>query len=204
MFYIFCSEAVAWLVLTHWVHARACPASTPWSKLHLGAEFLSINILSLLHPASSPPYAAFVARIIESTDQQASIFLHQMLKVGCSSAPPFSFPFPPPFLLIDAICARGKQLGCLEAATSPEERRKIVACMCGRIADLATNCYGLPSSRGPTGAADLRIAALACHETGSLVVQHALENLEESAKDGIVNEPLGQGAAVFGEVAKGQ
>ena len=66
-------------------------------------------------------------------------------------------------------------------------------------------------------------AALACHETGSLVVQvrpspfllpipasptltpqHAFENLEESAKDGIVDELLGQGGAVFGEVAKSQ
>ncbi|KAJ7893888.1 hypothetical protein B0H14DRAFT_3661993 [Mycena olivaceomarginata] len=47
-------------------------------------------------------------------------------------------------------------------------------------------------------------AVLACHETGSLVVQHAFENLEESAKDGIVDEPLRQGAAVFGEVAKSQ
>ncbi|KAJ7866713.1 armadillo-type protein [Mycena leptocephala] len=47
-------------------------------------------------------------------------------------------------------------------------------------------------------------AALACHETGSLVMQHGFENLEESAKDGIVDELLGQGAAVFGEVAKSQ
>ncbi|KAJ7938526.1 armadillo-type protein [Mycena leptocephala] len=54
----------------------------------------------------------------------------------------------------------------------------------------------------PTGASDLHIAALACYETGSLVVQHAFENLEESAKDGIVDELLGQGAAIFGRVAK--
>ena len=66
-------------------------------------------------------------------------------------------------------------------------------------------------------------AALACHETGSLVVQvgdrffpsddvplmiallqHAFENLEESAKDGIIDELLNQGPAVFGEVAKNQ
>jgi len=47
-------------------------------------------------------------------------------------------------------------------------------------------------------------AALACHETGSLVVQHAFENLEESAKDGIVDELLNQGPAVFSEVAKSQ
>jgi hypothetical protein len=64
-------------------------------------------------------------------------------------------------------------------------------------------------------------ASLACHETGSLVVQvgscmlmfsltflmlaqHAFENLEESAKDGIVEELLNQGPVVFGEVAKNQ
>lgn len=47
-------------------------------------------------------------------------------------------------------------------------------------------------------------ASLACHETGSLVVQHAFENLEESAKDGIVNELLNQGPAVFGEVCMNQ
>ncbi|CAK5271608.1 unnamed protein product [Mycena citricolor] len=47
-------------------------------------------------------------------------------------------------------------------------------------------------------------AALACHETGSLVVQHAFENLEDAAKDGIVDELLGQGPAVFSEVAKSQ
>ncbi|KAG1724869.1 hypothetical protein EDB19DRAFT_293756 [Suillus lakei] len=31
---------------------------------------------------------------------------------------------------------------CLEAAATPEERRKIVNCMRGRVVDLATNCYG--------------------------------------------------------------
>ncbi|KAJ7697109.1 hypothetical protein B0H16DRAFT_828307 [Mycena metata] len=35
-------------------------------------------------------------------------------------------------------------------------------------------------------------------EMASLVVQHAFENLEESAKDGIVDELLGQCSAVFG------
>ncbi|KAJ7720184.1 armadillo-type protein [Mycena metata] len=142
---------------------------------------------------------------------------------------------------------------CLEAATGPEERRQIVACMRGRIVDLATNCYGycvlqkaldckeelcmliVPELlRGdpattlvnkhvslvwnhvalvdPTGTGDLRVAAyvnkslngkwavLACHKTGSLVVQHAFENLEASAKEGIVDELPGQGAAVFGEI----
>ncbi len=35
-------------------------------------------------------------------------------------------------------------------------------------------------------------------------MQHAFENLEKSAKDGIVDELLSQGAAVFSEVAKNQ
>lgn len=38
----------------------------------------------------------------------------------------------------------------------------------------------------------------------SSLVQHAFENLEDSAKDGIVDELLDQGGAVFSEVAKNQ
>jgi hypothetical protein len=34
--------------------------------------------------------------------------------------------------------------------------------------------------------------------------QHAFENLEPEAKDGIVDELLNQGPAIFGEVAKNQ
>ena len=37
-----------------------------------------------------------------------------------------------------------------------------------------------------------------------IICQHAFENLEESAKDGIVDELLNQGPVVFGEVAKNQ
>ncbi|KAK7028650.1 hypothetical protein R3P38DRAFT_3354402 [Favolaschia claudopus] len=218
-----------------------------------------INFLSLLHPASSPPYAAFVARIIKSADQQASIFLQQKLKVAGSEERA---------RIVDAICARGGEMmmhrfgnwavqRCLEAATGPEERRKIVACMRGRIVDLATNCYGCHVLQKALDCEEEEVrllivsellmgdpaqtlvnkhashvwskimelswtppappifayvnkslkgkwAALACHETGSLVVQHAFENLEETAKDGIVDELLGQGIAVFGEVAKSQ
>ncbi|KAK7002347.1 armadillo-type protein [Favolaschia claudopus] len=218
-----------------------------------------INFLSLLHPASSPPYAAFVARIIKSADQQASIFLQQKLKVAGSEERA---------RIVDAICARGGEMmmhrfgnwavqRCLEAATGPEERRKIVACMRGRIVDLATNCYGCHVLQKALDCEEEEVrllivsellmgdpaqtlvnkhashvwskimelswtppappifayvnkslkgkwAALACHETGSLVVQHAFENLEETAKDGIVDELLGQGITVFGEVAKSQ
>ncbi|KAJ7925702.1 armadillo-type protein [Mycena leptocephala] len=109
--------------------------------------------------------------------------------------------------IVDAICAHGFSnwavQGCLEAATDPEKRRKIVACMRSRIVDLATNCYGYYVLQKALDCEEEE-AALACHETGSLVVQRGFENLEESAKDGIVDEPLGQVGAVFSEVAKSQ
>lgn len=35
-------------------------------------------------------------------------------------------------------------------------------------------------------------------------MQHAFENLEESAKDDIVDELLNQGPVIFGEIAKSQ
>lgn len=217
-----------------------------------------INFLSLLHPSSAPPYPLFVQRITKSSDQQASIFLQQKLKVADSTERA---------KIVDAICARGFEMmahrfgnwavqRCLEASASPEERRKIVNCMRGRVVDLATNCYGCHVLQKALDCEeDIRLlivselllddpaqtlvnkhashvwskimeltwtppappifayvnkslkgkwAALACHETGSLVVQHAFENLEESAKDGIVEELLNQGFAVFSEVAKSQ
>ncbi|KAF7288800.1 PUM-HD domain-containing protein [Mycena chlorophos] len=218
-----------------------------------------INFLSLLHPSSSPPYATFVSRIIKSADQQASIFLQQKLKVAGPEERA---------RIVDAICARGAEMmmhrfgnwavqRCLEAAADTSERRKIVACMRGRVVDLATNCYGCHVLQKALDCDEEEIrllivsellvgdpaqtlvnkhashvwskimelswtppappifayvnkslkgkwAALACHETGSLVVQHAFENLEESAKDGIVDELLGQGPATFAEVVKSQ
>ncbi|KAJ3571547.1 hypothetical protein NP233_g3684 [Leucocoprinus birnbaumii] len=217
-----------------------------------------INFLSLLHPSSSPPYHIFVSRIIKSSDQQASIFLQQKLKVADAEERS---------KIVDAICARGFEMmahrfgnwavqRCLEAASTAEERRKIVSCMRGRIVDLATNCYGCHVLQKALDCEeDIRLlivselllgdpaqtlvnkhashvwskimelswtppappifafvnkslkgkwASLACHETGSLVVQHAFENLEPEAKDGIVDELLNQGAVVFSEVAKNQ
>ncbi|KAH9897702.1 ARM repeat-containing protein [Cubamyces lactineus] len=217
-----------------------------------------INFLSLLHPSSTPPYDLFVARIIKSSDQQASIFLQQKLKVADAEERG---------KIVDAICAKGFEMmahrfgnwavqRCLEATSSVEERRKIVSCMRGRVVDLATNCYGCHVLQKALDCEeDVRLlivtelllgdpaqtlvnkhashvwskimeltwtppappifayvnkslkgqwASLACHETGSLVVQHAFENLEESAKDGIVDELLNQGPQVFGEVAKSQ
>ncbi|KAG2022517.1 pumilio-family RNA binding repeat protein, variant 2 [Coprinopsis cinerea AmutBmut pab1-1] len=217
-----------------------------------------INFLSLLHPSSNPNYPHFVNRIIKNSDQQASIFLQQKLKVADVDERA---------KIVDAICARGFEMmahrfgnwavqRCLEAAATAEERRKIVSCMRGRIVELATNCYGCHVLQKALDCEeDIRLlivselllgdpaqtlinkhashvwskimelswtppappifayvnkslkgkwASLACHETGSLVVQHAFENLEAEAKDGIVEELLNQGAAVFKEVAKNQ
>ncbi|KAH9932111.1 ARM repeat-containing protein [Epithele typhae] len=217
-----------------------------------------INFLSLLHPSSSPPYDLFVARIIKSSDQQASIFLQQKLKVADAEERT---------KIVDAICAKGFEMmahrfgnwavqRCLEATSSVDERRKIVSCMRTRVVELATNCYGChvlqkaldceeevrllivrelllgdpaqtlvnkhashvwskimelswtppapPIFAFVNKSLKGKWASLACHETGSLVVQHAFENLEESAKDGIVDELLKQGPLVFGEVAKNQ
>ncbi|KAF9011374.1 armadillo-type protein [Cyathus striatus] len=202
-----------------------------------------INFLSLLHPSSSPPYDVFVqpeAQVADG-DERAKI--------------------------VDAICMRGFEMmahrfgnwavqRCLEAASTPDERRKIVSCMKGRIVELATNCYGCHVLQKALDCEeDIRLlivsellvgdpaqtlvnkhashvwskimelswtppappiftyvnkslkgkwASLACHETGSLVVQHAFENLEEEAKDGIVDELLNQGHAIFSEVTKNQ
>ncbi|KAI6031156.1 hypothetical protein PISMIDRAFT_443300 [Pisolithus microcarpus 441] len=235
---------------------HAALSSRQGSAIPLSHE--PINFLSLLHPSSSPPYHVFVARIIKTSDQQASIFLQQKLKVADVEER---------HKIVDAICARGFEMmshrfgnwavqRCLDAAATPEERRKIVACMRGRVVDLATNCYGCHVLQKALDCEeDIRLlivselllgdpaqtltnkhashvwskimeltwtppappifafvnkslkgkwASLACHETGSLVVQHAFENLEESAKDGIIDELLDQGPAIFAEICKNQ
>ncbi|KAF7971016.1 hypothetical protein HWV62_22201, partial [Athelia sp. TMB] len=246
---------------------RASPGSTsPLAPARSSTPILTapayshepINFLSLLHPASSPPYHVFVSRIIKSSDQQASIFLQQKLKVADIEERG---------RIVDAICAKGFEMmahrfgnwavqRCLEAASTLEERRKIVDCMKGRVVELATNCYGCHVLQKALDCEEqLRLAivtelltrdpaqtlvnkhashvwskimelswtepappifafvnkslkgqwaALACHETGSLVIQHAFENLEDSAKDGIVEELLSQGSLVFGEVCMNQ
>ncbi|KAK0217316.1 armadillo-type protein [Armillaria fumosa] len=85
-----------------------------------------------------------VCRIIKGSDQQASIFLQQKLKVADLNERS---------KIVVAICARGFEMmahrfgkwavqRCLEAASTAEERRKIVGCMLGRIVILAINCYG--------------------------------------------------------------
>ncbi|KAJ7688337.1 hypothetical protein B0H14DRAFT_3670055 [Mycena olivaceomarginata] len=159
---------------------------------------------------------------------------------------------PKPVPASSTICADGGEIPdapigftndavqrCLEAATGPEERRQIVACMRDRIVDLTTieqACVAYAeslSSRGPTGAADLCIvrrtrrtsfshrrrfnpfslsvdkslkrkwAALAYHETGHSPRSAPSRNRGER-QDGIIDELLAHGAAVFSEVAKNQ
>lgn len=68
-----------------------------------------INFLSLLHPSSSPPYHLFVSRIIKSSDQQASIFLQQKLKVADSEERG---------KIVDAICSRGFEMMAHRCALS--------------------------------------------------------------------------------------
>ncbi|KAG6824072.1 hypothetical protein H0H92_008081, partial [Tricholoma furcatifolium] len=97
-------------------------------------------------PSSSPPCSIFVDRIIKSSDEQASIFLQQKLKVADAEQRS---------KIVDAICRRSFEMmaprfgnwavqRCLEggagagaaqrtrgtiAASGIEERRKVVACM---------------------------------------------------------------------------
>ena len=72
-----------------------------------------INFLSLLHPSSSPPYPLFVSRIIKSSDQQASIFLQQKLKVADGEERG---------KIVDAICARGFEMMAHRYAPSALQR----------------------------------------------------------------------------------
>ena len=125
------------------------------SQTHLAdTQPQPINFLSLLHPSSTPPYHLFVSRIIKFSDQQASIFLQQKLKIADAGERA---------KIIDAICAKGFEMmahryfhlcmmlgadrpnslcpamfdrfgnwavqRCLEAASCIDERRKIVQCM---------------------------------------------------------------------------
>ncbi|KAJ7925684.1 hypothetical protein B0H13DRAFT_2314274 [Mycena leptocephala] len=213
-------------------HARARSPSTPASS--------RCWIPTAYQPPFPPPPRRTPLRIIKSADQQANIFLHEKLKVGSSSVPPFLslflLPSPSPAFLPQATKSAPASTPsahrfsnwavqhCLEAAMGPEERPKIVAYKRGRIVDLATNCYGCHVLQKALDCEEEEITELswtppaplifaypsrtsrtiACHESGWLVVQHAFENLEESAKDGIVDELLGQVGAVFSEVAKSQ
>ncbi|KAJ7920368.1 hypothetical protein B0H13DRAFT_2656459 [Mycena leptocephala] len=112
-----------------------------------------------------PPPRLTPLRIIKSADQKLKVGSSSALPFLFPFSPSLPFLLPPPMCLnandafvvqmagpeerpciVAPICARGfgnwAVQRCLEAATGPEERRKIVACMRGRIVDLATNCYG--------------------------------------------------------------
>jgi hypothetical protein len=64
------------------------------------STIIAVNFLSLLHPSSSP--YVFASRIIKSSDQQASLFLQQKLKVADSVEEMWR--------IVDAICARGFEM----------------------------------------------------------------------------------------------
>ncbi|KAH7100135.1 ARM repeat-containing protein [Auriculariales sp. MPI-PUGE-AT-0066] len=212
-----------------------------------------INFLRLLQPSSQPPYDLFVQRIVRASDQQASIFLQQKLKVADAAERS---------KIVDAIAGGGFEMMtnrfgnwcCQRVWEYPEERRKLVECMKGRVVDIATNCYGthvlqkaldcddetrlvivselLHNDPATTlvnkhashvfskimeinwqepappifsffnNALRGKWASLACHETGSLVVQHVFENVEDEdpAKEEIVRELI----AGFGNIVKNQ
>ncbi|KAF8586248.1 ARM repeat-containing protein [Ramaria rubella] len=211
-----------------------------------------INFLHLLAPTAVPPYSHFITRIVKSSDQQASIFLQQKLKIADATERK---------KIVDAVSQRGIEMmtnrfgnwavqRCLEPPCELADRMKIVQCMRGRVVELATNCYGThvlqkaldceedvrllvvselllgdPSSTllnkhsahvwskimeltwtppAPPIFAYVnkslagKWASLACHETGSLVVQTAFEQCEEVDKELIIGELLDEEA--FGEV----
>ncbi|KAJ7025109.1 hypothetical protein C8F04DRAFT_1265363 [Mycena alexandri] len=120
------------------------------------ASAVDSSFISMPHSRAQLPLPAAPRRpplrIIKSMDQQASIFLHSKLKVGSSSSPFPSLPFllrsshkyeprrarAHPRRAGETMMYRVRQLRtlqhCLEAATGPEEPRKIVACMRARCA----------------------------------------------------------------------
>lgn len=54
----------------------------PCQTTDLAKCFQPINFLHLLSPTAVPPYSHFITRIVKSSDQQASIFLQQKLKIA--------------------------------------------------------------------------------------------------------------------------
>lgn len=69
-----------------------------------------INFLRLLQPTSQPPYDLFVQRIVKSSDQQASIFLQQKLKIADGLER---------MKIVDAIAARGFEMMVRAVANFP-------------------------------------------------------------------------------------
>ncbi|GJJ13212.1 hypothetical protein Clacol_007463 [Clathrus columnatus] len=197
-----------------------------------------INFLHLLSPTAVPPYSHFITRIIKSSDQQASIFLQQKLKIADATERK---------KIVDAVSQKGIEMmtnrfgnwavqRCLEPPCELADRMKVVQCMKGHVVELATNCYGTHVLQKALDCEeDIRVrilidshfthsasaykttvayrfgalacvnkslagkwASLACHETGSLVVQTAFEQCEEADKEVIIGELLDEEA--FSEV----
>ncbi|EUC56589.1 meiotic coiled-coil protein, putative [Rhizoctonia solani AG-3 Rhs1AP] len=174
-----------------------------------------VNFLRLLQPTSQPPYALFVTRIVKNSDQQASIFLQQKLKAANSEETRRPIVDAIVEQGIDMMMNRFGNWAvqrCLEAPCTPRERKRVADAMRGRVIELATNCYGThvvqkaldcaepiqlswPHPAPPifdyvNKAMQGRWADLARHETGSLIVQHAFENLDEFDKGDCVREVL--------------
>ncbi|KAJ7240108.1 hypothetical protein C8J57DRAFT_1527839 [Mycena rebaudengoi] len=199
------------------VHPRTTHARVRRALLlHLDAEFLlfpqPINFLSLLHPA-------FVVRIIKSADQQVAVPEERVRIVDAICARGG-----------EMMLHRGRRVNLatncygyrvLQRAFDCEEEEAGLLIVSELLrGDPATTLVNKPASHlwnhgalmdppappifGVNKSLKGKWAAFACYEIGSLVVRHAFESLEESAKDGIVDEILGQGTAVFGEVAKSQ
>lgn len=60
-----------------------------------------INFLHLLSPTAAPPYSHFITRIVKSSDQQASIFLQQKLKIADAAERK---------KIVDAVSQRGVEM----------------------------------------------------------------------------------------------
>ncbi|KAJ7840966.1 hypothetical protein B0H14DRAFT_2360440, partial [Mycena olivaceomarginata] len=88
-----------------------------------------------------------------------------------------------------------KVFDCEEGIVSELLRGHLATTLVNKYASLVWTLWTPPAPGIPAW-----YAALACLETRSLVVQHAFENLEESAKDEIVDELLGQSAAVLAKI----
>ncbi|CUA76144.1 Meiotic coiled-coil protein 2 [Schizosaccharomyces pombe 972h-] [Rhizoctonia solani] len=184
------------------------------------AAFAPVNFLRLLQPTSQPPYALFVTRIVKNSDQQASIFLQQKLKAANSEDARKSIVDAIVEQGIDMMMNRFGNWAvqrCLEAPCTPSERKRVAEVMRGRMmvvsemlqGDLATTLMNKHASHVWTKIMELswshpappifdyvnkamqgRWADLARHETGSLIVQHAFENLDEADKADCVREVL--------------
>lgn len=75
---------------------------------------------------------------------------------------------------------------------------------CQQIPSGQVGCARLPRNRISRRAGTRRAVTCPWPSISCQFFQHAFENLEDSAKDGIVDELLNQGSSVFSEVVKNQ